>query len=76
MKEHTAEAIRESGLQDTEERIRQVILWGRKKKQDLCRKKSGRRSSDPNSMIVMEVFQDYLKESPYVIWSGSQNIDI
>ena len=34
MKEHTAEAIRESGLKDTEERIRQVILWSRKEKRD------------------------------------------
>lgn len=35
LKEHTAKAIRESGLKDTEERIRQVILWGRKEKREL-----------------------------------------
>lgn len=34
LKEHTAKAIRESGLEDTEERIRQVILWSRKEKRE------------------------------------------
>lgn len=34
MKEHTAKIIRESGLEDTEERIRQVILWSRKEKRE------------------------------------------
>ena len=34
LKEHTAKAIRESGLKDTEERIQQVILWSRKEKRE------------------------------------------
>ena len=34
MKDRVAEAIRESGLSDTEERIRQVILWNRKEKRE------------------------------------------
>ena len=34
MKEHTAKIIRKSGLEDTEERIRQVILWNRKEKRE------------------------------------------
>lgn len=34
MKERIAKAIRESGLEDTEERIRQVILWSRKEKRE------------------------------------------
>ena len=34
MKGHVAKMIRESGLADTEERIRQIILWNRKEKRD------------------------------------------
>lgn len=34
MKSRVAEAIRKSGLEDTEERIRRVILWNRKEKRE------------------------------------------
>ena len=34
MKNLVVEIIRKSGVQDTEERIRQVILWNRKEKRE------------------------------------------
>lgn len=34
MKEHIAKTIRKSGFADTEERIRQIILWNRKEKRE------------------------------------------
>ena len=34
MKDQVVETIRKSGISDTEERIRQVILWNRKEKRE------------------------------------------